>query len=91
MPPATGSTGFLAVTVTTSGLAKASPVGADCGVVPAAAVRKNPWLWKAPMSTATSRGSPRWSVARPLMGVPAPRREAAGQKRDGLGQATVVV
>ena len=51
-PPSTGSTGLLAVTVTASGLANAVPTAADCGVLPATAVRAKPWLWKAPMSTA---------------------------------------
>ncbi len=59
-PPATGSTAFLAVTVTASGLANAAPGAADCGESPGTTVNWNPWLWKAPMSgSGESRGSPR--------------------------------
>ena len=42
MPPATGSTALLGVTVTASGLAKADPVLVDCPVLSATAVRVNP-------------------------------------------------
>ncbi len=60
MPPATGSIGFLAVTVTASAFLNAWPVGADCGVLPVTGVSVNPWLWNAPMSGfGESSGSPR--------------------------------
>ncbi len=66
-PPATGSAGSLAVTVTARGAANAVVVTAPCGVLPATGVRVNPWLSKAPMSTLsfTTRGSPRSSVLTP--------------------------
>ena len=67
-PPSTGSTGLLAVTVTASGLANGVPMSDVCGVLPGTGVRVKPWLSKAPMSTAPTRPSPRWSVA----GTPAP-------------------
>ncbi len=80
-PPATGSTEFFAVTVTARGLAKAVSVPADCGMVPAAGASVNPWLWKAPMSAfRESRGSPRWSVVRPVTAVPAPRAGLPGSR-----------
>ena len=49
-PPATGSTGLLAATMTARGLANAVPACVDCGVLPATGVSVKPWLWKAPMS-----------------------------------------
>ena len=62
-PPATGSTGFLAVTVTVSGFAKGLPSSADCGVLPETGVIVKPWLWKAPISIpCAEHGFPRWSV-----------------------------
>ena len=56
-PPATGSTGFLAVTVTARGLLNWLPKKTPCGVLPATAARVNPWLWKAPMSGSPPMGS----------------------------------
>ena len=50
-PPATGSCGSLAVTLTLNGLVKAVLIIADCGVPPLTRVSVNPWLWKAPMSS----------------------------------------
>ena len=50
-PPATGSTGSLAVTVTASGLPNVEPAAVDCGVLSATEARVKPALWKAPMST----------------------------------------
>ena len=80
-PPATGSTAFLAVTVTPSGSANAAPVIADCGESPGTTVRVKPWLWKAPMSgSGESRGSPRWSVVMPLTAVPAPMAGLPGSR-----------
>ena len=71
-PPATGSSGSLAVTLTLKGLAKAVLIVADCGVLPLTRVSVNPWLWKAPMSGAErSVGlKPRWSVVTPLTACP---------------------
>ena len=78
-PPATGSTESLGVTVTARGLANAVPAAVLCGVLPAAAVRVKPWLWKAPMSgVGVSSGSPRWSVVTPVIVVPAPRAGLPG-------------
>ena len=79
-PPATGSIGLLATTVTASGLAKPAPGAADCGVLPLTAWRVNPWLWKAPMSGVASSGSPRWSVVTPLAAAPAPRAGLPGRR-----------
>ena len=66
IPPATGSRGLLAVTMTAKGLAKGELTGVPCGVLPVTGVKVNPWLSKAPMSTVplTTRGkpAPRWSV-----------------------------
>ena len=90
-PPATGSSGLFAVTVTISGFAKAVPVAAVCDVLPAIGTSVNPWLWKAPMSGwRRIRGIPRWSVVMPLTGVPAPMRQAAGQEGDRFRRAAVV-
>ena len=60
IPPATGSRGLLAVTMTAKGLAKGELTGVPCGVLPATGVKVNPWLSKAPMSTVplTIRGKP---------------------------------
>lgn len=41
-PPATGSVGSIAVTVTASELANEPPVGVPCGVLPGTTVRTNP-------------------------------------------------
>src|SRR5262245_34064920 len=66
--PSTGSSGLLAATFTASGLANAVRTSADCGVLLAATVKVKPWLSKAPMSSASARPRPRWSV----VGMPAP-------------------
>ena len=65
-PPATGSIGLLAVTVTTSGAGKAVSTPADWPLPEVTAMVKPPDS-KAPMSTTvlTMRGSPRWSVVTP--------------------------
>src|SRR5262245_38943219 len=62
LPPATGSLGLLAVTVATSGAAKAVDTFVDCPL-PDVTAMVNPWLSKAPMSAAPTRPKPRWSVA----------------------------
>ena len=90
-PPSTGSTGLLAVTVTASGLAKAVPIFAVCGVLPGTIAKVKPWLSKAPMSTPPNRPNPRWSVA----GIPDAVTarvdgRAAGQQGHGLGRPAVV-
>src|SRR5215468_8841216 len=79
-PPATGSMGLLAVTVTASGLVKVAPAVADWGVLPATGVMVKPWLWKAPISGWEARGSPRWSVVMPLTAVPAPMAALPGRR-----------
>ena len=94
-PPATGSTGLLAATVTASGLANAVPVAVDCGVLPATGVSVNPWLWKAPMSgLGESSGSPRWSVVIGwwcrVVGDARADGGAAGEQGHGLGRPAVV-
>ena len=80
-PPATGSTGFLAVTVKARGLVKSVSTVADCGVLPVTAETVNPWLWKAPTSGwGESRGSPRWSVVTPATAMPAPMAGLPGRR-----------
>jgi hypothetical protein len=63
-PPATDSATFLVVTLTTSGLARAVLILA-LWLLPLLTARVNPWLSKAPMSVAPTRGLPRWSVLPP--------------------------
>src|SRR6516225_11386933 len=53
-PPATGSTALLALTDTTSGLAKAAPPAA-LWLLPLLTAMVKPWLSKAPMSVAPTR------------------------------------
>jgi hypothetical protein len=62
-PPATGSIGLLAVTVTTSGAGNTPAVWP----LPEVRAMANPLDSKAPMSTVplTMRGEPRWSVEMP--------------------------
>jgi hypothetical protein len=43
-PPATGSIGSLAATMTASALGNATPSLVCCGVLPATGVSVNPWL-----------------------------------------------
>ena len=81
MPPATGSSGLLAVTMTASGLAKAVPSVVCWGVLPATVVRVNPWLWKAPMSggrverlaALVGGDAGRSAVPAPMAGLPGSR------------------
>ena len=65
-PPATGSLGLLAVTVTTSGAGKAVSTPVDWPL-PEVTAMVNPLDSKAPMSTTvlTMRARPRWSVVTP--------------------------
>ena len=77
-PPATGSTGLLAVTVTARG--KVASIAALCAVLPPSGSMVNPWLWKAPMSTDAPIGSPRWSVVIPWIDVPAPMAGLPGKR-----------
>ena len=81
-PPATGSTGLIAVTVTASGLVNAAPVAH--GLRSAAGdhrMRMNPWLWNAPMSgVGLDGGKPRWSVVTPGIVVPESRAALPGSK-----------
>src|SRR5438874_8710110 len=69
-PPATGSLGLLAVTVTTNGAEKAWDRSVDWPL-PEVTAMVNPWLSKAPMSTGPTRPNPRWSVAEAPVLVPA--------------------
>ena len=81
MPPATGSTGLLAATLTARGFANAVPVAVDCGVLPGMGVSVKPWLWKAPMSgLGESSGSPRWSLVTPVTAMPAPKAGLPGSR-----------
>ena len=80
VPPATGSSGLLAVTTTASGSAKAVPSVVCWRVLPATGVIVNPWLWKAPISGGESSGSPRSSVVTPLTAVPAPMAGLPGKR-----------
>src|ERR1700679_1674060 len=59
VPPATGSSGLLAVTTTARGLAKAVPAVVCWGVLPVTGVIVKPGVWKAPMAGGERRGSPR--------------------------------
>ena len=63
-PPATGSSGLLAVTVATSGEGNTPEA---VWPLPEVTAMVNPLDSKAPMSTvpSTMRGSPRWSVVTP--------------------------
>ena len=84
-PPATGSLGFLAVTVTTrrdDGKAVSTPVDWP---LPEVTAIVNPLDSKAPMSTTvlTMRGRPRWSVVTPAgmrALLPAPMAWLPGSK-----------
>ena len=90
-PPATGSTAFLAATVTASGLPKESPVATLCGVLPMSAARMNPWLWNAPMSGwGESKGLAALVPGDSADGRALPDGEAAGQEGHGLGGSAVV-
>jgi hypothetical protein len=81
IPPVTGSIASFAVTVTANALGKAEPTGIDCGVLSETTVRVNPWLWKAPMSRLVAgRATPRWSVVKLLMAVPAPMAGLPGSR-----------
>ena len=89
-PPSTGSTGLLAVTATASGSAKAVPMAAVCGVLPATAVSVKPWLSKAPMSTAAdARLAALVGGGAPAGGAGVDRR-AAGQQGDRFGRTAIV-
>lgn len=57
-PPATGSPVFFAVTVTVRSWGKGVPTRVDC-VPPLLIFSMKPWLSKAPMSGALTRGLPR--------------------------------
>ena len=93
-PPATGSTGFFAVTVTANGAANADPATADCPL-PLLTASVNPPLSNAPMSGVLGSVLPRWSVvmvaATPkgplgvLNAAPAAMAGLAGQQRDCRG------
>ena len=89
-PPFTGSTAFLAVTVTASGFANACVTAGRLRGAAATGVRLKPWLWKAPMSTWPGPRWPRWSWP----GAPAERpgadRRAAGEQRHSRRRAAVV-
>ena len=62
VPPATGSSGLLAVTATASGLAKAVPSVVCWRVPPATEVIVKPWLWKRQYQVASraARHAGRW-------------------------------
>src|SRR5262245_17579528 len=78
-PPATGSLALLAVTVTTSGAAKAVVAPVDWPL-PEVRARVKPRDSKAPMSTAPTRPRPRWSVLLAPVAVPAPRAGLPGSR-----------
>ena len=78
-PPTTGSAAFRASTITTRGLAKASPVAADCGAGSGSQGEEEPLALEGADVTGTSSGEPRWSVTLPLTAVPAPMAGLPGR------------
>ena len=78
------------MTVTARGLRNALSSVVDCGVLPAASMTLNPWLWKAPMSGLGESGSPRSSDVIPLTTVPSPMEGYREQDGHGLGSPSVV-
>src|SRR5262245_19729590 len=69
-PPATGSAALLALTFTSSGAAKAVDTFVDWPL-PELMATVNPLASKAPMSTAPTRPTPRWSLLSAPVEVPA--------------------